>query len=66
MGCFQSVVGNNIFLVQFVDGQMKDMSSSSLVFLSSKEEVGMDESLSNFTEKGQGGLLIIYGNPEVR
>ena len=41
------------------------MSYSLLVFLSSKEEVEMDEPLSNSTKKGQGGYFIIKGNPEV-
>ena len=34
-------------------------------FLCSKEEVEMDEPLSNSQEKEQGELLIIDGNPEV-
>ena len=40
------------------------MISSSLVFLSLKEEVKMDDPLSNSPEKEQGELLIIDGNPE--
>ena len=51
VGCVQAVVGKNIFLVQFVDGQKKEMSYSLLVFLCSKEEVEMDEPLSHFPEK---------------
>ena len=34
MGCVQSVVGKKKFLVQLDDGQKKEISSSSLVFLS--------------------------------
>ena len=57
-GCVQDVVGKKRLLVQFRDGQKKEMSSSSLVFLSSKEEVEMDEPLSNSPEKITG--LIFY------
>ena len=64
-GCFQDLVGKNILLFQFVDGKKKDMSSSSVVFLYSKEEVDMDEPLSNSPEKGQGGFLIIDGDYNV-
>ena len=42
------------------------MSSSLLVFFCSKEEVDMDEPLSNSPEKEQGELLIIVRYPEVR
>ena len=51
VGCVQIVVGKNYFLVQFEDGQKKEISSSLLVFLSPKEEVDMDEPLSHFTKK---------------
>ena len=51
MRCVQAVVGKKILLVQFGDGQKKYMISSSLVFLRSKEEVEMDEPLSNSPEK---------------
>ena len=43
MGCVHAVAGKNNSLVQFEDGQKKEMSSSSLVLLSSKEEVEMDD-----------------------
>ena len=46
-----AVVGKNRFLVQFEYGQKKEISSSSLVFLSSKAEVEMDEALSHSPEK---------------
>ena len=41
------------------------MSSSSLVFLCSKEKAEIDEPLSNSPKKQQGELLIIDWNPEV-
>ena len=41
------------------------MTSSSLVFPCLKEEVEMDEPLSNYPKKEQGELFIIDGNPEV-
>ena len=65
MGCVQSVVGKNKFLVIFEDGQKKEIGSSSLVYLSSKEEVEMEEPISHLPEKEQGGLLTIKGDPEV-
>ena len=51
MGCVQAVVWKKKLLVQFEDGQKEVISSSSLVFLSSKEEVDMDEPLSHYPEK---------------
>ena len=65
MGCSQDVVSKNILLFQFRDGQKKFMSYISLVFLSLKEEVEMDEPLSNFPQNKQGELLIIERNNEV-
>ena len=41
------------------------MSYSSLVFLSLKEEVGVDEPLTNYPGKEQCELLIIDGNTGV-
>ena len=46
-------------------GKNKFLGSSSLVFLSSKEEVEMDEPLSHSNQKEQGELLTIVGDPEV-
>ena len=57
--------GKYKFLVKFEYGQKKEMSFFSLLFLCLKEEVDMDEPLSNSPEKEQGELLIIDGNPEV-
>ena len=65
VGCVQAVVDKNKLLVQFEDGKKKDIISCSLVFLFSKEEVEMDEPLSNLPKKEQGELLIIDGDTEV-
>ena len=51
VGCVHSVLGKNNFFVQFKDGQKKEISSSSLVFLSPKEDVEMDEPISHLPEK---------------
>ena len=51
VGYVQAALGKNIFFDQFRDGKKKDMSSSSLVFLSLKFEVDMDEPLYNSNEK---------------
>ena len=48
--CVQSVVGKKRFLV-FEDGQKKEISSSSLVYLSLKEEVEMEEPISHLPKK---------------
>ena len=64
--CVQSVVGNNNFLVQLEYGQNKEISSSLLVFLSSKYRVEMDEAISHSPEKEQGELLTIFGCTEVK
>ena len=65
VGCVQAVVGKKRLLVQLGDGQKKYMSSSQLVFLSSKEEVEMDEPLSHSPKKEEGKLLTIVADPEV-
>ena len=49
--CVQAVVGKKRFLVQFGYGQKEETSAGSLVFLCLKEEVEMDEPLSNCPEK---------------
>ena len=51
MRCVQSVVGDDNLLVQFEYGQKKEISSSSLLFLSLKEEVDMDEPISHSPKK---------------
>ena len=65
VGCVQSVVGRKNLLFLFEDGQKKEISSSSFVYLSSKEELEMEEPISHLPEKEQGGLLTINGDPEV-
>ena len=57
MVCVQVVVEKKSLLVQFKDGQKKEMSSCSLVFLCSKEEVDMDQPLSNFPKKRKGFIV---------
>ena len=47
----QAVVGKKKFLVQFEDGQKKEISSSLLVYLSPKEEVEMEEPISHLPKK---------------
>ena len=54
MGCVQSVLGKNNFVVLFEDGQKKDIGSCSLVYLSEKEEVEMEESITLFPEIEEG------------
>ena len=46
VGCVQRVVRKNNFLFLFEDGQKKDIGSCSLVYLSEKEEVEMEESIT--------------------
>ena len=50
MGCFQDVLGKYKYLFLFEYMQKKEMSYYLLVFLSSKKEVDMDETLSHSTE----------------
>ena len=45
VGCVQSLVGKNKFLVLFEDGQKKEIGSCSLFYLNEKEEVDMEESI---------------------
>ena len=59
------VLGKKKLLVQFEDGHKKQISSSSLVFLSLKEEVHMDEPISHHPEKEEGELLTINGDTKV-
>ena len=47
VGCVKSVMREKKLLVQFEDGHKKEISSSSFVFLSLKEEVDMDEPISH-------------------
>ena len=45
--------------------QIEEISSSSLVFLSLKEEVEMEEPISHLLQKEQGGFFTINGDHEV-
>ena len=51
VGCVQSAVGKKNFLVLFEYWQKKEIGSCSLVYLSEKEEVDMEESISHLPEK---------------
>ena len=61
-GCVQNVVGNNNFLVLFEDGQKKDIGSCLLVYLSEKEEVEMEESITLFPQKRVRHTVDYYGD----
>ena len=52
----QAVVGKKKILVQFKDGQRRELIASSLLYLFLKEEVGQDvnENISGPPEIGQG------------
>ena len=63
VGCAQSAVDNNKFLVLFEDGQKKDISSCLLFYLSEKEEVDMEESITLFPDIEEGEPLTINGDP---
>ena len=68
VGCVHSVVGKKKFLVQFEDGQKRDMRSCSLVYICWKQEVclEMDEPISYLSGKEQGEVLTIDGDPDVK
>ena len=63
VGCVQRVVGKNKVLVLFEDGQKKEIGSCSLVYLSEKEEIEMEESITLFPDIEEGVPLTINGNP---
>ena len=63
VGCVQRVVGKNKFLVLFEDRQNKEIGSCLLVYLSEKEEVEMEESITLFPEIEEGVPLTINGDP---
>ena len=65
VGYVKSMVGKKKFLVQFEDGQNKEISSSPLVFLISKEEVEMDEAISHSPVKEQRELFTIIGDSDI-
>ena len=55
VGCVQAVVGKETILVQFKDIQRREMSASSLQYLFSKEEVGLevDDNIYDLPKRGQ-------------
>ena len=57
------MVGKNKLLVLFKDGKKKEIGSCSLVYLSEKEEVEMEESITLFPKIEEGGPLTINGDP---
>ena len=63
VGCVQRVVGKNKSLVLFGYGQKKEIGSCSLVYLSEKEEVDMEESITIFPKIEEGVPLTINGDP---
>ena len=66
MGYVQSVVGKNKFLVLFKYGQKKEIGSCSLVYLSEKEEVDMEDLITLFSEKEEGVPLTVNDDPADR
>ena len=66
MGCVHYMVEKNNSLVQFEYEQKRDMSSSSLVYVFSKEEecLEMDEPISDLPETDQGEFLTIDWDPD--
>ena len=67
VGCFQAVMGNKKFLVQFEDGQKREISFFPLLYVCSKEDVciEMDDPISDHNPKKQGDLLTIDRDPVV-
>ena len=63
VGCVKILVGKKKFLVLFKYGQKKEIGSCSLVYLSEKEEVEMEESITLLPEKEEGIPLNINGDP---
>ena len=61
--CVQRVVGENKFIILFEDGQKEEISSSSLVYFSEKEEVEMEDSITLPPEIEEGVPLTINGDP---
>ena len=54
VGCANSVLEKKKFFVLFKYGHKKEISSSLLVHLISKEEVEMEEPISHLPEKEEG------------
>ena len=62
MGCVHSVFGKKNFFILFEDGKKKEIGYCSLVYLSEKEEVDMEESISHLPKKEEDLLLTINGD----
>ena len=62
--CVQDVIGKKMYLVKFKYRHKTEMSSHSLSYVCSKEEVGheTDDSISNLHQKLKGELLTIDGD----
>ena len=67
VGCVQTVKEKKKFIVQFEYGHNKEMSSFSLVYACSKQEVciDMDEPISDLPPKKQGEQFNTYGDSNV-
>ena len=63
VGCVHHGVGENNFLVPFEYGQKKEIGSCLLVYLSEKEEVEMEESITLSPEIEEGVPLTIIADP---
>ena len=59
--CVQSVLEKKKFVVQFEDGQKREMSDSSLSCVCEKDQVGKeaDKTISGIPKRVKGGLLTI-------
>ena len=65
LGIVQDVAGKKKFVVEFEDGQKKEMSSSSLSCVSQKQDFDeeVDKTTSDIPKIVQGELLNINGGP---
>ena len=63
VGCVQRGIGKNKLLVLFKDSQKKEIGYFLFVYLSEKEEVDMEESITLFPEIEEGVPLTINGDP---
>ena len=63
VGCVQSVMGKNEFIVLFEDIQQKDIGSCLFVYLNEKDEVEKEDSITLFPEIEEGVPLTINGDP---
>ena len=63
VGCVQDVVGKKKFLFKFVDGKMKDMSSTFLVCVCYKEDIGQEanETISDPPKNMKADCSLLVG-----